>query len=148
MASDRVNFVNENNAGSILLALLKQIANTRSADAHKHLDEVRTRNREEENVSFAGNSACQQCLAGSWRAHHQDAFGNAAAEFLKLLWLLEKLDNLLEFFLRFFNAGNVLERNPLLLIVQKFRARLAKRQSLVSARLHLPQHEDPDADKK
>jgi mannose/cellobiose epimerase-like protein (N-acyl-D-glucosamine 2-epimerase family) len=60
------------------------------------------------------------------------------------LRLLEKLDNLLELFLRFFHPGHVFERHTLLLIIEQLRARLAERQRLVAARLHLPQHEDPD----
>src|SRR6185369_11740772 len=103
------------------------------ADADKHLNEVRTGNREERNVCFTRNRTGQQSLTGSRRSHHQNAFGNTSAEFLKLLRFLEKLDDLLELFLRFFNTSHVLERHPFLLVVEKLRARFAKRQRLIAA---------------
>src|SRR5437762_7222910 len=103
MTADRINLVDEDDAGRILLTLLEQIAHARGADADKHLDEVRSRDREEGHVCFAGNRTRQQSLAGSRRAHHQNAFGNAAAEFLKLLRFFEELDDFLKFFLGLFN---------------------------------------------
>src|SRR3989440_7137598 len=118
MTTDRINLVDEDYAGRILFALLEQIAHARGADADKHLDEVRSRDREEGHVCFAGNRARQQSLAGSRRAHHQNAFGNAAAELLKLLRFFQEFNNLLEFFFGFFNPGDVLESDALLLIAK------------------------------
>ena len=146
MTADRVDLIDEDDAGRILLALLEQVAHARGADADKHLDEVRTRNRKERHVRFAGNRARQQGLAGSRRAHHQNAFGNAAAELLKLLRFFQELNDFLQFFLGFFNAGDVFEGHALLLIAQQLCARLAKRKRLVAARLHLPQHENPETE--
>src|SRR5262245_59861906 len=146
MSAHRVNFVDEDDAGRVLLTLLKQVATTRGANAHKHLDEVGTRNREERNVRFAGDSTRQQCLAGSRWSHHQDTLGNPTTKLLKLLRLLEKLDNLLQFLFRFFNAGHVFKGHALLLVVEQLGARLAKRKRFVAARLHLAQHEYPDGD--
>src|SRR5579864_9739839 len=40
MASNRVNFVDEDDAGSVFLSLLKQIAHAACAHAHKHLNKV------------------------------------------------------------------------------------------------------------
>src|SRR2546421_7149083 len=133
MTTDRINLVDEDYAGRILFALLEQIAHARGADADKHLDEVRSRDREEGHVCFAGNRARQQSLAGSRRAHHQNAFGNAAAELLKLLRFFEELDDFLKFFLGFFDTRDVFEGDALLLITQKFCARFAKGQSFVAA---------------
>src|SRR5216117_917926 len=107
MTTDRVNLVDEDDARRILLALFKQVANARSAHADKHLDEVGTGNREAGNDCFAGDSAREQSLTGSRRAHHEHAFRNSAAEFLKLLRLFQELDYLLQFFFGFFNAGDV-----------------------------------------
>ncbi len=42
MAPDRVDFVDEDDAGRVLLALLEKVANAARADADEHLDEVRT----------------------------------------------------------------------------------------------------------
>ena len=41
MTAHGVDFVNENNARRVLLALLKQVANAARAHAHKHLHKVR-----------------------------------------------------------------------------------------------------------
>ena len=126
MTADRVDLVDEDNARRVLLALLEEVANTRRADADKHLDEVGTRNREEGNVRFARDRARQQGLAGSRGAHHQHALGNAAAELLELLRLLEELDDLLKLLLRLVNAGDVLEAALLRVGVSRFARDLPK----------------------
>ena len=95
MTSDGVDFVDEDDAGSVLLALLEQIANAAGADADEHLDEVRTGDREERNVGFTGDCAGQQGLTGSRRSDQQHALGNASAELLEFLRLAQELDNLL-----------------------------------------------------
>src|SRR4029078_12442809 len=53
MAADRVDFVDEDDAGRVLLVLLEHVAHARGADADEHLDKVRARNREERHVGFA-----------------------------------------------------------------------------------------------
>ena len=73
MAADRVDLVDEDDAGRVLLALLEQIADARGADADEHLDEVRAADREERNVGFARDGAREQRLAGAGRAHQQHA---------------------------------------------------------------------------
>ena len=47
MAADGVDFIDEDDAGRVLLALLEQVAHARRADADEHLDEVRAADREE-----------------------------------------------------------------------------------------------------
>src|SRR5437667_9272049 len=126
MSAHCINLIYEDDARRILLALLEQIAHARSAYADEHFDEVRTRNRKERNVGFSGNGAGQQGLARSGRSHHQHALGNAATELLKLLWIFEELDDLLQLFLGFLNARHVFEGDALLLIAEQLRARLAK----------------------
>src|SRR2546423_3730620 len=53
MAADRVNFVDENNAGRRFLSLLKHIADATGADADKHLDEIGAADREKWDVGLA-----------------------------------------------------------------------------------------------
>ena len=43
MASDRVDLVDEDDAGRVLLGLLEHVAHPARADADEHLDEIRTR---------------------------------------------------------------------------------------------------------
>ena len=144
MTADRVDFVDEDDAGRVLLALFEQVADAAGAHADKHLHEVRTGDGEERHVGFAGDRAGQQGLAGSRRSDQQHALGNAAAELLELLRLAQELDDLLQLFLGLIHAGHVLERDLLLLHGEQARAALAEAQGLVAAGLHLPQHEEPD----
>ena len=144
MAADGVDFVDEDDAGGVLLALLEQVADAARAHADEHFHEVRTRDREERHAGFAGDGARQQGLAGSGRPDQQHALGNAAAELLELLRLAQELDDLLQLFLGLFHAGDVLERHLLLLRGVQARAALAEAERLVSAALHLPHHEDPE----
>src|SRR5262249_18265822 len=115
MATDRVDFVDEDDAGRVLFTLLEQIADAARADADEHFDEVRTGDREERHAGFAGDRAGKQGLAGSWRSDQQDALGNASAELLKLLGLAQEFDDLLQLFFRLFNARYVFERDLFLL---------------------------------
>src|SRR5260370_12067711 len=92
MTTDRVNLVDEDNAGRILLALLEQIAHARRADTHKHFDKIRTRNREERNIGFTGDRSGQQSLARSRRAPHSDAPGHSPPPRLTHFRVSQKVD--------------------------------------------------------
>jgi hypothetical protein len=144
VTSDCVDFVDEDDAGSILLALLKEIPDAACADADEHLDEVRTGDAEERNIGFAGNSTGQQRLTGSGRSDQQHTLGDASAELLELLRLAQELDDLLQLFLGFIHAGHVFKSDLLLLHGEQACAALAERQRLVATGLHLPEHEEPD----
>src|ERR1043166_5621624 len=132
MAADGVDLIDEDDARRVLLALLEQVAHARRADADEHLDELGSANRKERDVRFAGDRAGEECLAGSGRAHQQDALRNASTELLELLGLLEELDDLLQLFLRFVDARDVLERDFLLRARRELRLALAERQRLVA----------------
>src|SRR5947209_7255146 len=98
MATDGVNFINEDDAGRVLLALLEEIANAACADANEHFDEVRAGDGEEWDVSFASDSAGEQSLARTWRSDEQNALGDTAAKLLKFLRILQELDDFLQLF--------------------------------------------------
>ena len=95
MAADGVDFVDEDDAGRVLLALLEHVAHAAGADADEHLDEVGAGDGEEGHVGFAGDGARQQRLAGAGRADQQHALGDLAAQALELLRVLQELDDLL-----------------------------------------------------
>src|SRR2546423_875865 len=88
--------------------------------------------------------ASQKRLPVSRSPHLKNDFGYAPAEFLKFLRLLQKFNYLLKLFFGLFYSGNVFERDALLLVIEKLGARFSETQSLVAARLHLAQHENPD----
>src|SRR5213076_296714 len=57
VAADRIDLVDEDDARRVLLALLEQVTDPAGADAHEHLDEVRSRDREERHARLAGARA-------------------------------------------------------------------------------------------
>ena len=148
VTTDCVDLVDEDDAGSVLLALLEEVANAACADADEHLDEVRTGDGEEGDVGFAGYCAGEKGLAGAGRSDEEDALGDAATEALELLRFAEELDDLLEFFLGFVDAGDILEGDLLLLHGEQTGARLAEAHGLVAAGLHLAEEEEPEAEEE
>ena len=148
VTADGVDFVDEDDAGGVLLALLEEVADAGCADADEHLNEVRTGDGEEGNVGFAGDCAGEEGLAGARRSDEQDALGDAAAEALELLRFAEELDDLLELFLGFVDAGDVLEGDLLLLHGEQAGAGLAEAHGLVAAGLHLAEEEEPEAEQE
>ncbi len=148
VTADSVDLINEDDAGRVLLALFEQVANTRCADADEHLHEVGTGDREERDVGFASDCAREEGLAGARRSDEQDALGDAAAKTLELLGLAEELDDLLELFLGFVDAGDILERDLLLLHGEQAGTRLAEGHGLIPAGLHLAHHEHEEAEQQ
>ena len=144
VASDGVDFIDEDDAGSVLFALLEEVADAAGADADEHLNKVGTGDGEKRDIRFAGDRPRQQSLTSARRANQQNALRNASAELLELLRLTQEFDDLLQFFLGFLNARHVLEGDLLLLRGMQTRPRLAEAQRLVAARLHLTHHEDPE----
>src|SRR5438552_2787191 len=126
MTTDRVNFVDENNARRGFLALLKHVANPAGANPDKHLDEIGTADREEWDISLAGDGAGEQCLAGAGRPDQKHAFGNAPPEFLKLLRITQKLDQFLHFILGLLDSGDIAESDLVLVAGQHARFGFAK----------------------
>ena len=133
MAADRVDLVDEDDAGRVLLGLLEHVAHAGGADADEHLDEVRAGDGEERHVGLAGDGAREQRLAGAGRADQQHALGDPAAELLELLRVLEELDDLLELLLGLVDAGDVVEGDAAVLLGQQPRARLAEAHRLAAA---------------
>src|SRR5688572_21722441 len=126
MASDGVDFVDEDDAGRVLLRLLEHVANARGAHAHEHLDEVGTGDREERHLGFTGDGAREQRLARTWRTDHEHALRNLAAELLELGRVLEEVDDFAHFLLRLVDAGHVGKRHIDLVFTEKTRAALAE----------------------
>jgi len=75
VTTNRVDLVDEDDAGRVLLALLEQVADAACTDTDEHLDEVRAGDAEERNASLACDGACEERLACPGRADHEDALG-------------------------------------------------------------------------
>ena len=78
-APERIELVDEDDAGRGLARLLEQIAHARRADADEHLDEFGAGDGEERHPGLAGHRAGEQGLAGAGRPDQQDALGNMRA---------------------------------------------------------------------
>src|SRR5205085_4320921 len=135
---------NEDDAGSILLALLKEIADAARANADEHLHQVASRDGEEWNIRLAGNRTSQQGLTGSGRSYQEHALGNAPAQLLKFLRLAQELNDLAQLFLGLVNTRDIFEGNFLLLHREQTGTALAERQRLIAAGLHLADHHKPE----
>src|SRR5260370_36898280 len=104
---DSVGFIDNNDAGRIILAFFEKVAHAARAYADKHFHEVRTRNREEGNVGFTGDRARQQGFAGAWRPDKQHTLGNSSAQFLELLRVFQELNDFLQLFLGLVRPGDI-----------------------------------------
>ncbi len=148
MAADRVDLVDEDDAGRIFLALHEQVANTAGADPDEHFNKVGTGNREERHARLTGNGAPEQGLAGTGRADQQDTFGDPAAESGEFLRVLEEGDDLFQLVLRLVDAGDITEGDPGMRIGKQLGPALAEAHRLAAAGLHLPHEENPDRDQQ
>ena len=83
-AADRVELVDEQDAGGVLAALFEQVAYPAGAHAHEHLDEIGAGHVEEGYVGLAGDRLRQQGLAGARHAYQQHALGNARSHLANL----------------------------------------------------------------
>src|SRR5207244_5092014 len=110
------------------------------------LDEVGARDREERHARLAGDRAREQRLARAGRPVEQYALGDARAERLELLRVLEELLDLLQLLDRLLDAGDVLEADLRRIGRHPLRARLAEAHHLRAAALHLVHEEDPEAE--
>src|SRR5438309_1142504 len=100
-SSQRVEFVDENDAWSFRLGLLKEISHPGRPYPHEHFHKLRSADGEEWSAGFARDGLSQQGFARSRRTDKQDAFGNPSAHTGKLLRRSEEFNDLLQFVLRF-----------------------------------------------
>ncbi len=107
--TQRVEFVDEDDAGRIVARLVEQVANPRRADAHEHFNEFRTVDRKERDAGLPGHRPRQQGLAGAGRPDQQDALGNPRAKPAISAGVLEEGDDFPEFLLRLVDAGDISE---------------------------------------
>ena len=144
VAADGVDLVHEDDAGGVLLGLLEQVAHARGAHAHEHLDEVGAGDREERHAGLAGDRAREQRLAGARRPVEQHALGDAGAERLELLGVLEELLDLVELLDGLVHPGDVAEGDLGRVDRHPLGARLAEGHDLRAAALHLVDDEQPE----
>jgi len=146
LAAHSVDLVDEDQAGGVLLAFVKQVPHARGADADEKLDEIGSRDGEEGDVGLAGDGLGQQGFSRARRADEQDALGDFAAQALELLGLLEELDDLLQLVLGLLDAGDVLEGELVAVAGEQAGLALAEGEGLVAALLAHDHHPEDDED--
>ena len=121
-----VDLVDEDDAGSLFLGLLEEVAHLARAHADEHLHELRTGHGEKRHVRLTGNGLGQQRLAGSRRAHEQRPLRDLGTQLLVFVGLLEEIDNLHDLDLGLLESSHVLERHALrIVLVEDLRLGLA-----------------------
>src|SRR5439155_293488 len=143
---DGVDFVDEDDARSVRLALLEQVAHPRGADADEHLHEIGSRHREERPSRLAGHGFSEERLARPGRPDEQRPLREPAAQALELLRVLEEIDDLFELLLGLVTPGDVGEGDLRRVAREQLRLGLAEGKRPVPALLHLAQHEDDEAE--
>jgi hypothetical protein len=95
-ASQRVEFVDEDDGRRLLARLLEQVAHPRRADADEHLDEFGSGDGKERHPGLARDRLGEQRLAGPRRTDQQHALGDVGAEAAVVLRVLEEVDDLVQ----------------------------------------------------
>ena len=148
--SDRIDLIDEDDAGGLLLRLLEQVAHTAGTHAHEHLHEVRAAQREEGHLGLTGHRLGEQRLAGARRAHEQGALGDLGTEVGVLLRVLQEVHDLLELLLGLIEPGHIVEGDVgALAALEDLGPALADVEDLAtgsSAATDAAHHEHPDGD--
>src|SRR3972149_6593809 len=145
-AADRVDLVDEDDAGRVTLRLVEEVAHAGAADADELFDELGAADRKEGHARLAGDGAGEQRLARPRRADEQDAPRDARAQRDELLWVLQELDDLLQLLLSLVHAGDVDEGHGGLVGGEHAGAALAEAHRLRVRALRLAHHEQDEAD--
>jgi len=148
MTTHGINFINKNQARSIFLALVKEIAHSGCPDTHKHFDKIGTTDAEKGNFSLTCHRFGHQCFSGTRRTNQQDTFRYFTPKAGKSFRIPEEIDNFFQLRLGFFTAGNILKGKFFLVFRQQLGPTFTKRHGFATASLHLTHKENPDADKQ
>ena len=144
-----INFVDKDDAGCILLGVVKHVAHARCADANKHFHKVRSADTEKGHLGFTRNPFGEQGFAGTRWANQQQAAGNAAAEFLELGRILQEIDHLLDFLFGLVATSYIGESHLIGIFIKHARLALAKAEgTALATALHLTHEIDPDTDQQ
>jgi hypothetical protein len=131
MAADRVDFVDEDDAGRVLLALLEHVADAEAptpTNISTKSEPEMVKNGTLASPAMARRAGSCRCPGGRPAA----ALRNLAAEPLEFLRVLQELDDLLELALGFLDAGDVVEGDAPGALVQQARLGLAEAHGLAA----------------
>ena len=132
-AAHGVDLIDEDDAGSVLLGLLEEVADAGGADADEHLDKLRAGDGEEGHASLAGNGLGEERLTGTGGTNEEHTLGDLGTDVGEALGALEELDNLHEVVLGLVDARDVVEGDAGVGLHLELRLGLAKRHGVVAA---------------
>ncbi len=146
LAANGVDFIDENDARRVLLALFEQVAHARRAHADEHFDEVGTRHAEKRNVGLTGHGFGQQRFPRTRRPEQQHPLRDPPAQAAELRRILEEVDDLVQFDLGFVASGDILEGHLRAVFVRHTRLDFAEaEQAARPAHLsRLSRHHEPE----
>src|SRR5581483_1022380 len=148
LATHRVDFVDEDDAGRGFLGLIEQVAHATGSHAHQHFHELRPAYREEWHASFPGYRAGQQRLAGSRRAYQQHTAWYLAAKFLEFARRLQKLHHFHEIIFGLVHACHIREGGAGTIFYDYFGFALAKAEDVLLALIGAPEYEEEKANQQ
>ena len=151
LTTDGVDLVDEDDGRCRLLGLLEQVPHPAGADADEHLDEVRSRDREERHAGLARDGPRQQGLARTGRPEQQHALRDLRPHGLEPQRVLEEVADLLQLFDGFVRAGDVRERDLGFVLRHLSRLGLAELQEATAAlhvRQEVQEHTDQQHDRQ
>lgn len=111
---DRIDLVDKYNTWSSFTSFLEEVTYTRSSYSNKHLDELRTRNREKWNITLPCDSTSKQSLSCTWRSLKQDTTRDFGSEIFILTRIFEKIHHFYEIGFFLLRSGHVLKGNFLI----------------------------------
>ena len=109
MTADRIDLIDEDQAGAVLLGPFEQVPHPAGADAHKHLDEFRSGEREKGHARFPCDRFCQQGFAGARGTNQQHTLGDFGAYGCESLRSLEEGHHFLQVLLGLLHPGHVVK---------------------------------------
>ena len=113
LLANRIDLVDEDDAGCLFLGLLEEVAHLRGAHADEHLHELRARDGEERHVRLARHGLGEHRLAGTRRADEQHALRHLRTDGGILLRIVQVIDDFGEVLLRLILTGHILEVDAL-----------------------------------
>ena len=148
-APQRIQLINKNNGRSHLACLFKQITYPGGPHSHEHFNKFRTGNREKRHSGFTRYRPRQQGFTGSRRPDQQNTLGSSSAQPAVFLWILEKINNLDQFFLGFVHTGNIGKGDFCFFFNINLGPALANRHQAAAhdSLVHSPDDKQPDTDK-
>ena len=151
-AAQRVQLVDEDDAGRLGAGLLEQVAHAGGAHADEHLHEFRPGDGEERYHGLTGNRLGEERLARARRTDQQDPLRHPSAEPSVLLRVLEERDHLLQLGLRLVDSRDVREGDLRVRLDVHPGLRLADGHQAAAGSAELFRHpaaeKDPDAEEQ